>query len=219
MIVTAVRLPRSFDPRPLVEDLAALRAFPQAYFEEKNRRGLWGGVSLYAQGGRYDVLTCGPAPYEPTPALARAPHLRAVVESFATEPRAVRVLTLDPGARIYEHYDPESSLDTGVVRLHVPIVTHPDVEFFLAGKRTRWRPGELWYGDFSFPHHAHNKSAVPRTHLVMDLLVTDAIEALFPRDYVEARELRRVQRAVHQFVCDQKTRLKERAARILRRAG
>jgi hypothetical protein len=219
VIDTEVRLPRSFDPRPLLEDLAALRAFPTAYLEEGHRSGLWGGVSLYAQGGRYNVLTCGPAPYEPTEALARAPNLRAIVESFETEPRAVRVLTLDPGARIFEHFDPGISLDLGVVRLHVPIVTHPDVEFFLAGKRTRWRPGELWYGDFSFPHHAHNKSAVPRTHLVMDLVVTDAIRALFPREYMEGSERRRVQRALHQFVCNQKRRIKQSAARLLRRAG
>ncbi|MGZ3417662.1 MAG: aspartyl/asparaginyl beta-hydroxylase domain-containing protein [Polyangiales bacterium] len=215
MLETMIRLPRSFDEKRLVRDLEALGEFPRTYFEESVRSGLWGGVSLWAQGGRYDMLTCGDEPYLPTRALEVAPYLREVVDSFGTEKHAVRVLTLDPGARIFEHYDPASTIDTGVVRLHVPIVTHRDVEFVLAGRRTRWKPGELWYGDFSFPHHAHNKSPVARVHLVMDLVVSEAILGLFPRWFLDGSEVRRVHRAVRQLVCDRKTWAKERLARLV----
>lgn len=213
-----VRLPRAFDRDRLQADLRALSALRKTYFEEQHRTGLWGGVSLYAQGGRFDVLTCGDAPYEPTEALARAPNLAAIVDAFETETHAVRVLTLDPGARIHEHYDPQSSLDRGVARLHVPIVTHPDVEFLLAGRRTRWREGELWYGDFTFPHRAHNKSPVARAHLVMDLVVNDRVRSLFPPEWLAPNPLRDAHRRLLQAWSDAKTTAKHRVAALLRPA-
>jgi hypothetical protein len=216
---TSLRLPGRFDVERLRAEVDGIQDVPFTSLRAESHTGAWGGVSLVAQNGKSDVLDCGSDPYRPTEVLQRCPYIRGVLEGFACSKQSVRILTLYPGARIFEHYDPDSSLDRGVVRLHVPIVTHAGVKFVIAGRRVHWPPGELWYGDFSFPHWAHNRSATPRAHLVMDLVVNDAIRALFPADYAETSHLRRAYRAAQCFLCDQRTQLKEGMKRWLSTAG
>ena len=88
------------------------------------------------------------------------------------------MMVLEPGGVIREHSD--TFLSSRIVRLHIPVVTHPDVEFHLDGRRCDWAPGELWYGDFSRPHRAVNRSQVTRLHLVIDVVADDMLLALFP---------------------------------------
>ena len=212
----AFPLPRRFDVERLLADLAILRAFPQTALAASYGRGKWGGVSLYAEGGRLDSLACGSEPFWPTEALAACPYLQDVLASLDAPKRSVRVLTLAPGARVFEHYDPDSSVDRETVRLHVPIVTHPDVEFFIAGRRVRMHPGELWYGDFTFPHRLRNRSPVERVHLVMDLEITPAITRLFPAGYREAAPIRGLHRAASCWIADRKAAAKALVARTVR---
>jgi hypothetical protein len=76
---------------------------------------------------------------------------------------------------------------SGLLRLHVPIVTNPGVRFLIGGAECGpWRPGELWYGDFSQPHSVENTGAETRYHLVVDVVTTDKVLALFPADFVDA---------------------------------
>jgi quercetin dioxygenase-like cupin family protein len=138
------------------------------------------------------------AEHLPTEALAACPYLSSVLESFQSRKQSVRVLTLAAGARIVAHYDPDSSVDRSSVRLHVPIITNPDVEFTIAGQRANLSEGELWYGDFSFPHAAHNRGQTPRVHLVMDFDNDEALRAMFPQPYLEDSLTRGIYR---QSVC------------------
>jgi hypothetical protein len=211
----ALPLPRRFDVDRLLEDLAALRRFPRTQLAASYGRGRWGGVSLYGVSGRMESLACVDEPYWPTEALAACPYLQEVLASFDAQKRSVRVLCLAPGARVFEHYDPDSSLDRDTVRLHVPIVTHPDVDFFIAGRRVRMMPGELWYGDFAFPHRLQNRSPVERVHLVMDMEITDAIGRLFPPGYARGVALRRIHRASRCWLSDRKAGVMGLLARTL----
>ena len=136
-----------------------------------------------------------------------------VLESLAAPKRSVRVLSLAPGARVFEHHDPDSSIDRETARLHVPIVTHPDVDFVIGGRRVQMNAGELWYGDFSFPHKLCNRSRIERVHLVIDVEVSDAIRALFPPGYVESTRLRRIHRVARCWISDHKGRAKGLVAR------
>jgi hypothetical protein len=104
------------------------------------------------------------------------------LKSLGLDIRLARFLTLEPGGIIAEHRD--AFLSGGVVRLHVPVVTHPDVEFYIDGHRCFWQPGELWYGDFFRPHRAINKSPITRIHLVMDVTTTETLLRLFPANAV-----------------------------------
>jgi hypothetical protein len=187
--VTSVRLPRTYDPDLLVRDLQALRSLPQAPQPGPYHDGDWTGLTLYAPGGgRPDVADPVLHPYAPTPALERAPYLARLLDELPAPKLLTRLLTLPPGSDIGEHSDAGSTFGFGSLRLHVPIVTHEQVVMVVGGDRMRWRPGELWWGDFSRPHWLRNDSEVTRVHLVVDVEVTDEIVALFPAEVVAAQD-------------------------------
>lgn len=98
--------------------------------------------------------------------------------------RLVRFMMLEPGGVIKKHSD--SFLSERIVRLHVPIYTSDDVEFFLDDIRCNWQPGELWYGDFSKPHYGINKGFETRVHLVVDVTVNESLISLFPPNSIPA---------------------------------
>ena len=100
---------------------------------------------------------------------------------------AVRILTLPPGGHIKEHFDYHTNFQYGLLRLHIAIVTHPDVEFVIGGERVSFMPGELWFGDFSMTHSVENKSDVTRVHLVIDVQINDFVLSMFPDEYVAGR--------------------------------
>jgi hypothetical protein len=212
----AFRLPRRFDVARLVDDLAILRQFPQVRLAKSYGRGTWTGVSLYAMEGRTESLACGSEPFWPTEALAACHYMQDVLRSFEAPMRSVRVLCLAPGARVFQHCDPDSSFDRATVRLHVPIVTHPDVDFFIAGRRVAMKPGELWYGDFAFPHSVRNRSPVERVHLVMDMELSDTVRSLFPPGYTDGMALRGVRRAAQCWLSDRRASVMGLFARGLR---
>src|SRR5690606_34290625 len=82
----------------------------------------------------------------------------------------------------------------GKVRLHIPIVTHEEVYFYVDEQRVMMRPGELWYCDFTRPHRVHNKSDVARVHMVLDLRVDDWLRDFFPSEPLTDRVKNAVQR-------------------------
>jgi aspartyl/asparaginyl beta-hydroxylase (cupin superfamily) len=84
-----------------------------------------------------------------------------------------------PG-RIKEHRDFSGGVPMGVARFHVPIVTHPDVEFYVSGRRVVMDPGSVWSLDTSYPHRVANRSNVSRVHLILDVDLDDAVVAMLP---------------------------------------
>ena len=74
---------------------------------------------------------------------------------------SVRFLKLAGGSSIREHRDFGLCFEAGVVRLDVPVHTHPDVEFELDGKAAPMAEGEVWYLNFDLPHRVTHRS--PRT--------------------------------------------------------
>jgi hypothetical protein len=78
--------------------------------------------------------------------------------------------------------------------------------------RCNWLPGELWWGNFSLPHHVYNNSPLNRVHLVMDVEITPAILRLFPSEFVKVQASHGIafrsdgvnltDHELHQFECD-----------------
>jgi hypothetical protein len=209
---TAIRLPLSFSKARLQDDLNAVlqgqgKLIP--HYGEYHDGG-WAAIGLISQGGDAGNLRLGDGPYAETPALAVAPYFREVISSIKCEKQRVRLMALAPGAHIFEHYDKEESLDAGIARLHVPIVTNERVDFYLARRRQQWRAGELWYGDFSFPHHLCNNGAETRVHLVLDCLVNDDLLSLFPAGYADMKWLRGAYRNLMLTEFDWRRRLRRR---------
>lgn len=188
--IEAIRLSRAYDIARLRADLDGLddvARVPQP--DRTNLDGAWTGIPLHAKGGRADIAS-GPRPglepYQETEFLRRCPYVREILQELDCPKTVVRFLALAPGARIAEHDDKTVlSFQTGQLRLHIPIVTHPDVEFMLDGKRQHWQAGELWWGDFARRHSVANRSPITRVHLVIDVLITPSVLSLFPAPYVD----------------------------------
>jgi hypothetical protein len=146
----------------------------------------WDGISLVMADGRADD-TRSPVPSlsgpRPTPALERCPHHAELLSALGAPILAARLLYLERGGLHGLHRDP-IGFPVGGIRIHLPIVTHPDVELWLGGERMRWSAGELWYADFAYPHRLANPSPVVRVHLVVDACITDALLSLFPPEIV-----------------------------------
>jgi hypothetical protein len=177
-----LRLPLVFDAAALAAELGALA--PDAWAPHFNRaiyEGDWSGVALRSPGGGASQLYAGPtsADYADTSVLAACPTLTAALGRIKCPTTAVRLLGLGPGATIAEHRDYWLAFDDGEVRLHVPIVTDPAVEFVLDGRRVDLGPGDCWYLNLNLPHRVANRSLRRRVHLVIDCVVNDWLRAEF----------------------------------------
>jgi quercetin dioxygenase-like cupin family protein len=184
------RLGSVLDLERLEHDLERLRELPFGIQPGRYHAGCWRGVALWSLDGdhrRLDAGTLRDRRFIQTPAALAAPYMTEMVDALAEHKRAVRVMQLPPGGRIERHRDPELTFANRVVRLHVPIVTDPTVEFVVGGQHCHWQPGELWYADFTEPHWVFNRSSVTRVHLVMDLWLDGKLRQLFPRPFVEQR--------------------------------
>ena len=117
--------------------------------------------------------------YGDTVFLQNSPYLQTVLNTFHCPLQAVRLLKLNAGAVIKEHRDAELNYEKGEIRLHIPIVTHTDVEFYLDKERMHLKEGECWYMNFNLPHNIVNNSSLDRVHLVIDAIVNDWVKQLF----------------------------------------
>lgn len=178
------RLALRFDPARLRADLSRLDASAWTeHFVRQNYDGRWSVLPLRAPEGAAHpiqrILTHpGVTAYVDTPFLADAPYLQEVLAAFACPLESVRLMRLGAGSVIKEHTDPALDVEAGTVRLHVPVVTHPDVEFVLNGTPVAMAEGECWYLRLSDPHRVANRGATDRVHLVLDVRVNDWVRAL-----------------------------------------
>jgi hypothetical protein len=187
--VVAFRLPFDFDPARLAEDASRLQDLVRLPQPGPYHNGEWTGVAIRSAGG---VQTPAPgfpslADYRFTAEADHAPYLKDILDSLPFFLQIVRVLWLPPGGVIESHFDFDTNFQFGMVRLHIPIQTNPEVEFLIAGRRFDMRVGELWYGDFSQPHQVVNHGGEARLHAVLDVEVGDELLALMPADYVAAQ--------------------------------
>ncbi|HEY2769723.1 MAG TPA: aspartyl/asparaginyl beta-hydroxylase domain-containing protein [Solirubrobacteraceae bacterium] len=177
-----IQLPLSFDAAALAAEVEGLPA--EAWVPHYNRsvyEGEWGGVALRSVGGRPAQLYPDPAAQEPfadTELLDRLPAHRSALAQFRCPLQAARLLALAPGAMIKEHTDYMLGWEDGEVRVHVPVITSPQVEFMLAGRHVEMAPGAAWYLNFSMPHSVANHSQRDRIHLVIDCVVDDWLREL-----------------------------------------
>lgn len=186
---TAVRLPITYDVTQLVHDLQILSDVPTAPQPGPYHKGEWTGIALHTMGGRDSVYPSAPGMdrYQGTENLRKTPYFQKILDDLKCPKEVVRILFLPPGGHIKDHFDFQTSFQFGLVRLHLPILTDPEVAFVIDGERMNWKAGELWYGDFSRVHSVKNNSQIIRVHMVMDVLINDYLLSLFPEDFVERR--------------------------------
>jgi len=192
MTISNCKLALSFDPAKLGQDLAEIESeawvkhFNQSYFE-----GDWSGVALRSIGGSAARIYPDPnatGDTEDTEILSRCDHLRAAVTAFKCPIRSARLLKLAPGAHIREHRDYNLGPEDGEIRLHVPITTNREVEFYLDAEKIEMKEGECWYLNFNLPHWVKNSGQTDRVHLVLDCVLNDWLTQLLPDEVFTGEE-------------------------------
>jgi hypothetical protein len=187
--LVAVRLPQTYDVELLQRDLQTLQEVRRAPQPGPYHKGEWTGIALYSMGGKQSTFpsAAGTDHYQETEELQQAPYFRQILRELECPKEVVRILFLPPEGHIKDHFDFHTSFQFGLLRLHIPIVTNPDVAFLIDGQRMNWKAGELWYGDFSKVHSVKNDSSIVRVHMVIDVQINDFVLSLFPQDFVERR--------------------------------
>jgi hypothetical protein len=171
------RLPLAFDAAAMRTEVDALEPGRfVAHFNTGYHDGGWSGAALRSPGGDASRLYADPSagsPSSDTELMERCPAIAAALAQIRCPLRAVRVLRLAPGGIIREHRDDDLLWEKGEARLHIPLATHPEVEFYVDGTRVVMEAGECWYLDLSRPHRVQNRGATQRIHLVVDCVVND----------------------------------------------
>ncbi|MDX6711200.1 MAG: hypothetical protein QOH96_2216 [Blastocatellia bacterium] len=150
------------------------------HFNTQYYTGMWAVVPLRSVGGSSKRIYPDPTSDDfcDTEILNRCPGVKAVLQFFQCELRTVRFLKLTAGSSILEHSDNSLAHEDGMVRFHIPVITNPDVEFYLNRERVNMVEGECWYLDFNLPHYVDNHSTEDRIHLVVDCHVNDWVTSL-----------------------------------------
>jgi GNAT superfamily N-acetyltransferase len=191
LLPDAVKLPLRFEAAKLQADLAGITAaefvphFNTAYYQ-----GDWSAVPLRSIEGRTDRIYPDPTAknaFADTPLLARCPYVREVLTLLPCPHQSVRFLRLKAGSVIKEHRDHELGFEDGEVRLHIPVVTNPDVEFVLNQVRILMNEGDCWYLNVNQPHRVANRGATDRIHLVIDCVVNDWLRELLMTAATDAK--------------------------------
>ncbi|HKT32329.1 MAG TPA: sulfotransferase [Gammaproteobacteria bacterium] len=165
-----MRLPTPFIQLPLSFDAARLQAEIGQFAPSDWRvhpQGFAGNSALILvsrDGGENDDLA---GEMRPSPRLERCPYLRQVLASFHTVIGRSRLMRLAPGAEVTAHTDIDYYWRERI-RIHVPVVTDPQVRFQCGGSEIHMRAGDAWIFDNWRPHRVINPSGITRIHLVVD---------------------------------------------------
>lgn len=165
-----IQLPVSADADTLLSEISAIseaswQPHPQGY------AGNWGLPLLAANGDPDDNRTQGPM--LPTPALERCPYLMHVMASIGAVWGRSRLMRLDGNSEVATHVDINYYWRERV-RVHVPVLTNPEVRFECGDAHVNMAAGECWIFDTWRPHHVINPTQSRRIHLVADTVGSDA---------------------------------------------
>ncbi len=177
-----MKLPVPFIQLPLLLDADRLAAEISALDEslwQPHPSGLPGNTALplvAADGdpARGDALF---GVMRPTPALARCAYLRQVLGSLDAVLGRVRLMRLEGGAEVASHVDTNHYWNERV-RIHVPVTTHPSVQFHCGDAQTHMAAGECWIFDTWRLHRVVNPASHARVHLVVDSIGSAAFGKL-----------------------------------------
>ena len=171
-----IQLPISFCADTLAEEVRALPAdawvpHPQGFPGNE-------AVPLVTPGGEVTDSFLGQM--GPTEALRSCPYIMEVMREIGAVWGRGRLMGLGPGAEVPEHVDVKYYWRTHT-RIHIPVITNPEVHFTCGGQTVHMGAGECWVFDTFQNHTVTNGGQAQRIHLVLDtvggLNLWDLIEA------------------------------------------
>ncbi len=165
-----MRLPRPFIKLPLTFDHKRLAEEISQFGEDEWRAhvsGFEGNSSLVlvsTNGEENDAFT---GPMKASPRLDNTPYIRQIMARFNSVIGRSRLMRLAPGASVTQHTDAHYFWRNHL-RIHVPIVTTPDVAFYCDTEEVHMAAGESWTFNNWLEHSVENRSGQARIHLVID---------------------------------------------------
>ena len=182
-----LRFPFRFDLDQLRGDLANVQPHEWApHYNDSDYGGIWRGVALRsASGSGTDLQAAAPGGFADTDLLHRCLYFRRALSVFECPLKSVRLLSLAPQSFIREHSDRALGYEDGEIRIHIPLQTNANVEFYLAGERLLLEEGGVYYLNVNLPHRVNNRGSAERIHLVIDAEVNEWVRDLFRRGEAE----------------------------------
>ena len=165
-----MKLPSPFYKLPLTLDVTRLQAEVQSLPADawvNHPKAVPGNcaVRLITVDGEANDLFHGSM--LPTPYLVNLPYIRQVLASFGVAWGRSRLMRLAPGAEVPAHSDINRHWFRRV-RLHMPIITTPDVKFTCGDQTIHMAAGDVWVFDNWQTHRVVNPTPFERIHLVAD---------------------------------------------------
>jgi hypothetical protein len=158
-----IRLPSAFDADLLSEEIGKIA--DSAWMSHPQRMHGNSAVALISKGGEdNDAFTGAMAE---TPHLQACPYVRQVLASFGVVLGRSRLMKLAAGAEVALHVDFNYHWYSRV-RIHIPIITNPDVTFYCADQQVHMQAGESWLFNAWRRHRVTNNGGQDRVHLVVD---------------------------------------------------
>jgi len=149
-----MKLKREFYKLPVQFDAARLAAEAEQFSEQEWRehpqkyQGNSSVPLITVNGGINDAID---GPMATTELLARCPYIQQVLAAFNTVFGRSRLMRLAPGSEVPTHNDVHYYWRNRV-RIHIPIITEPSVQFICGKKSVHMAAGEAWIFDSWKPH-------------------------------------------------------------------
>lgn len=197
-----MKLPKPFYRLPLRFDVGRLRAEVEALPADawsrhpQEHEGNTAARLITVGGGDNDAVG---GEMKPTPALAACPYVQQVLASFGTVWSRSRLMRIAAGASVPQHSDMNLHWFHRV-RVHIPVVTRPEVRFWCGDESVHMAAGEAWVFDNWRPHRVENPAPEARVHLVADTAGTSAFWRLVAQGQSESFD--QPQPAVRQLAFD-----------------
>ncbi len=174
------RLPVRFDVDRLRAEVEALPA--DAWSQHPSEYQGNTAARLITVGGAQNDFTAGEM--QPTPALAASPYIQQVLASFSTVWSRSRLMRIEGGGSVPQHSDMNHHWFYRV-RVHIPVITRPEVRFHCADRNVHMAAGEAWIFDNWREHKVLNPTTDARIHLVADTVGTSTFWRLVNQGQVD----------------------------------
>jgi len=165
-----VQLPRQYCAATLAAEVSKL---PQnAWIAHPGKLAGNDAVPLVTPGGAITNSFMGPM--APTEHLIACPYIMEIMADIGAVWGRSRLMGLAPSSDVPEHVDVGYYWRTHV-RLHIPVITNPGVEFTCDGRTVHMKAGECWAFDSFCLHNVRNRGSDKRIHLVLDTVGGDKL--------------------------------------------
>ena len=158
-----LQLPKLFCAETLAEEVRALPA--SAWVPHPGQIAGNDAVLLVTPSGEATNDFAGAM--APTEHLLASRYIMEVMAQIGGVWGRSRLMGLAAGAEVPVHVDINYYWRTHI-RIHIPIVTSPEVLFTCGGETVHMAPGECWIFDSFRVHRVHNGGRAKRVHLVLD---------------------------------------------------